>query len=194
MKILKPAVEMLRSLNIRLVIYMDDMLLMADTKQKLTEHVQCALFLLENLGFIINSKKSILQPMQEIKFLGMIVSSLSMDLKFPGEKISKIRLEACCLLHSKQPSAQLLSQLLGKLNAPSLALQMAPLFCRSLLKQTLSGNQQNYQAYNSSAVPSVQNLVRQVRLQTLQSYSRKSIICWDLCPQTCLQAGYHLNL
>ena len=148
-KILKPAIEMLRSLSIRLVIYMDDMLLMADSKQKLTEHVQCTVFLLENLGFIMNSKKSILQPMKEIEFLGMIVSSLSMDLKLPGEKIRKIRLEARRLLHSKQPSAQLLSQLLGKLNATSPALQMAPLFCRSLqicLKQALSDSQQNYQA------------------------------------------------
>ena len=64
--------------------------------------------------------------MKEIEFLGMIVSSLSMDLKFPGEKIRKIRLEACRLLHSKQPLAQLLSQLLGKLNVTSPALQMAP--------------------------------------------------------------------
>ena len=42
-KILKPSVEMLRSLSIRLVIYMDDMLLMASSKQTLTEHVnsQC---------------------------------------------------------------------------------------------------------------------------------------------------------
>jgi len=148
-KILKPAVEMLRSLGIRLVIYMDDMLLMAESKQKLMEHVQSTLFLLENLGFIVNSKKSILSSTQEIEFLGMIVNSLSMDLKLPGDKIRKIRQEAHRLLHLKQPSAQLLSQLLGKLNATSPALQMAPLFCRSLqicLKQALSDNQQDYRA------------------------------------------------
>jgi len=33
-KILKPAMEMLRSLSIRLVVYIDDMLLMAEFKQK----------------------------------------------------------------------------------------------------------------------------------------------------------------
>ena len=32
-KVLKPAVELLRSLGIRLVIYMDEMLLMANSKQ-----------------------------------------------------------------------------------------------------------------------------------------------------------------
>jgi len=98
-KILKPAVEMLRSQGVRLVIYMDDMLLMAESKQKLTEHVQLTLFLLENLGLIVNCKKSILGPSQEIEFLGMIVNSISMDLKLPGEKIRKIRQEAYRLLN-----------------------------------------------------------------------------------------------
>jgi len=59
-KILKPAIKMLRSLSIRLVIYTDDMLLLAESKHKLTEHAQLTLYLLEKLGFIVNSKKSIL--------------------------------------------------------------------------------------------------------------------------------------
>jgi len=88
-KILKPSVEMLRSLGIRLVIYMDDMLLMASSKQTLTEHVQLSIYLLENLGFIINSRKSILCPSQEIEFLGMLLNSSTMEIKLPGEKIKK---------------------------------------------------------------------------------------------------------
>jgi len=79
----------------------------------------------------------------------MIVNSISMDLKFPGEKMRKIWQEAYYLLNQKQPTAQLLSQLLGKLNATCPALQMAPLFYRSLqicLKQTLSDDQQDSQA------------------------------------------------
>jgi len=53
------------------------------------------------------------------------------------------------LLAIEQPSAQLLSQLLGKLNATTPALQMAPLFCRSLqmcLKQALADSDHNYQS------------------------------------------------
>lgn len=117
---------MLRSLGIRLVIYMDDMLLMAISEQQLTEHIQLTLFLLENLGFIINSKKSLLTP---IEFLGMSINLLTMDLKLPGEKIRRIRTEAHGMLVQNHPSAQQLSQLLGKLNATTPALQMVPLFC-----------------------------------------------------------------
>ena len=97
-KLLKLAVEIFRSMGIRLVIYMDDMLLMANTEQQLTEYIQLTLFLLENLGFIINSKKSLLMPTQDIEFLGMSVNSLTMDLKLPGEKIRRIRVEANHLL------------------------------------------------------------------------------------------------
>ena len=93
-KLLKPAIELLRATGIRLVIYMDDMLVMAHSNQMLREHVYQVLFLLENLGFIINSKKSLLSPIQEIEFLGMIVNSQTMEIKLPGQKIKSIRLEA----------------------------------------------------------------------------------------------------
>ena len=148
-KVLKPAIELLRSVGIRLVIYMDDMLIMAHSKEMLREHVYQVLFLLENLGFIVNSKKSLLSPSQEIEFLGMIVNSQTMEIKLPGQKIKKIKQEARQILDHPRPSAQEVSQLLGKLNATSPALQMAPLFCRALqtcLKQALAPNPLNYQA------------------------------------------------
>ena len=147
-KTLKPAIELLRSMGIRMVVYMDDMLLMASSKQMIQEHMYITLFLLENLGFIINHKKSILDPSQEIEFLGMMVNSQTMELRLPGEKIKKIRSEARNILSTATPSARSLAQLLGKLNATTPALQVAPLFCRALqtcLKQALSLGGQDYQ-------------------------------------------------
>ena len=79
----------------------------------------------------------------------MLLNSITMEIKLPGEKIKKIRQEAHRLLAIEQPSAQLLSQLLGKLNTTTPALQMAPLFCCSLqmyLKHALADSQQNYQS------------------------------------------------
>ena len=148
-KVLKPAIELLRAIGIRLVIYMDDMLIMAHSNQMLREQIYQVLFLIENLGFIINSKKSLLSPTQEIEFLGMIVNSQTMEIKLPGQKIKMIRLEARQMLDHPQPTAQRVSQLLGKLNATSPALQMTPLFCcsvQSCLKQALAPNPLNYQA------------------------------------------------
>ena len=160
-KLLKPAIELLKATGIRLVIYMDDMLVMAHSNQMLREHVYQVLFLLENLGFIINSKKSLLSPIQEIEFLGMIVNSQTMEIKLPGQKIKSIRLEARTILDHPRPTAQKVSQLLGKLNATSPALQMAPLFCRPIqtcLKQALAPNPLNYQAVVNLSDQAIEDL------------------------------------
>ena len=48
-------------------------------------------FLLENLGFVINQSKAKLMPTQEIEFLGFSINSTAMELKLPGEKIKEIK-------------------------------------------------------------------------------------------------------
>ena len=73
-------------MGICLVAYMDDTLIMATAVEMLREHIHMMLFLIKNLGFIINSNKSLLTPTQEIEFLGMVVNSQTMDLELPEEK------------------------------------------------------------------------------------------------------------
>ena len=48
---------------------------------------QQTIFLMENLGFVINQKKSQLEPVQKIEFLGLIIDSVSLTLALPTEKI-----------------------------------------------------------------------------------------------------------
>ena len=50
---------MLRKLKIFLIIYMDDMLLMASSMEEISWARDTTLHLLEALGFVINYKKSI---------------------------------------------------------------------------------------------------------------------------------------
>ena len=50
-------------------------------------------FLLKNLGFLL-SQKSVYDPAQAMEFLGMVVDSLAMKLKVPGEKLKKLRQSA----------------------------------------------------------------------------------------------------
>ena len=112
-KTFKPVVETLRSMGLRVVIYIDDTLLMASSNNSLTDHIHLTL---ENTGFVINEKKSLLEPTQEIEFLGMI-NSKEMVISLPGSKIRDIKQEARRLLNHSSPSAQSLSHLIGKLNA-----------------------------------------------------------------------------
>ena len=82
-KIMKPVVASLRSQGVRLIIYLDDILIIASSIETLNRHKTLALSLLESLGFLINYEKSNLTPSQQIVFLGMLVDSASMQFILP---------------------------------------------------------------------------------------------------------------
>ena len=65
-----PVVAFLHQKGVHLVIYIDDVLIMADTKEKAATHLILTLDVLEYLGFLINYEKSIVKPTQQIDFLG----------------------------------------------------------------------------------------------------------------------------
>ena len=75
-KVMKPVVATLRRLGIRVILYLDDMLLMAGSRLATRTHLATALELLSSLGFIVNLEKSILSPTQEIQFLGFTLNSV----------------------------------------------------------------------------------------------------------------------
>ena len=108
------------------------MLILAQTREEATQHLEVLLLLLEALGFMINSKKSHINPAQEIEFLGLTKDSQSLQLRLPDEKIRQIRKEAAQLQLQHSVSACQLSQFLGKLSAASQAMWAAPLFYRAL--------------------------------------------------------------
>ena len=85
-KITKAAVSVLREMSIRLIIYIDDILVMAESETLLRDHVAGIIYLLENLGFVINFPKSLLEPTKVIDFLGFLLDSSRMELKLPGDK------------------------------------------------------------------------------------------------------------
>ena len=105
---------------------------MAETESLLRDHTTAVIYLLENLGFVINHPKSELIPTQEIDFLGFTVNSTKMELKLPSEKIRKIRSDANKALQSHTVSALMLSRIIGKMTAATRAIPMAPLYYRNL--------------------------------------------------------------
>ena len=67
----------------QLIAYMDDILVLVESKELITDHLTGMMYLLENLGLIINQKKSVLSSTQEIEFLGLMVDSQAMELQLP---------------------------------------------------------------------------------------------------------------
>ena len=99
-KILKPVAALLRELDICQIICVNDILLLPETKEKMTSHILGLVFLLEHLGFVVNSDKSVLYPTQEIKFLGLCINLMLMELKLPLLKVKMIRAESNSLMKS----------------------------------------------------------------------------------------------
>ena len=63
-KLLKVPISLLRKLSVRIIIYLDDMLLMASSSEDLLTARDTLIFILQHLGFLINIKKSYLEPSQ----------------------------------------------------------------------------------------------------------------------------------
>ena len=90
-KILKVPILVLRRLMIRVIIYLDDLLILGNNMSEIFMAMDSVIFLLQRLGFVINLKKCVLDPAQEIELLGLTVNSQTMALPLPEEKIGKIK-------------------------------------------------------------------------------------------------------
>ena len=147
-KLLKPVVAYLRTRNIRLLIYLDDILIIGSSVQILREHTALVIELLQNLGFIINYEKSLLTPTPVLEFLGFLINSKTMKFYLPQTKVAKV-LDLCKSLLKENPiSLHLLAQLQGFLESCRPAVWLAPLHFRHLqscLIQQVALNKGSYQ-------------------------------------------------
>ena len=66
---------------------------------------------------MINLKKCLLDPVQEIEFLGLIVNSQTMTLSLPEEKIVKIKDQCLSLYKGSEVSLLDLTKLIGALSS-----------------------------------------------------------------------------
>ena len=90
-KLLKPVVGFLRQVGCSLIIYLDDLLILHQDKDKLQQMVKLICQLFESLGLMVNHKKSILLPTQNLEFLGFNINSQLMQISLPQEKMRKIQ-------------------------------------------------------------------------------------------------------
>ena len=87
-KLLRPVMAYLRSQGMRTVIYLDDILIMAENEAELMVQVRQMTTLLEQLGFTINILKSSPQPVHQITYLGgVVVNSVTMKFLLTEEKV-----------------------------------------------------------------------------------------------------------
>ncbi|XP_050292960.1 uncharacterized protein LOC126733621 isoform X1 [Anthonomus grandis grandis] len=147
-KIMKQVAGFLRKLNILLIFYLDDILLLADSKSQCIKNIKTTTQLLENLGFIININKSVLQPEQTINFFGFSFNSASLKISLPEKNIYSIKQKIKQFKRKIQCTVRVFAQLLGKLVAscPATKYGFAHLKILEIIKH--SAIRSDYQNYN----------------------------------------------
>ena len=137
-KLMKPVFSCLRERGYVSVIYVDDSLLYGDTFEECLENVIVTLQCLQELGFIIHSKKSVLIPTQIIEFLGFIINTMNMTLTLTPKKKNKILNKAKDLL-TKKATIRMVASFIGNLTSSFEAVPMGRLHYRHIeLSKTLS--------------------------------------------------------
>ena len=68
------------------VIFADGIYLQGDTKQERLQNIEATVSLLESLGFGIHEGKYIMNPTQEIDFLGFVFNSVTMTISMTKRK------------------------------------------------------------------------------------------------------------
>lgn len=90
-KLMVTALAPLRKKGVRMVIYLDDILVMEESELRCKNVRDEALRQLVQLGLGINLEKSHLTPTRSLVFLGILVDTQSLMLSLPVEKIAKCR-------------------------------------------------------------------------------------------------------
>ena len=131
-KLMKPMVIQMRNRGVRLIVYLDDILILAQSTQLLRAHMKMVAQMLESLGFKLNLKKCEWEPSQCIEFLGFLVNSTAMTISLPLTKLQKVQKECRALLRRILVTPRQLAQLIGLMTASIPAVAQAPLHYRAL--------------------------------------------------------------
>ena len=160
----KPIAAFLRSRGIRVIFYLDDILVIGKSKDECELNLQTVLTLLQELGFLINWKKSNLCPSQRFLFLGLLWDTTLGQICLPQMKLSKLQALASPMLLSP-PTCRQLQVLLGHMTASIPAVPLIRLHARPL--------QRDLAAVYSSP--------RHVNLQVVLSPGSLESLRWTLC-------------
>ena len=128
------------------VIFVDGVYLQGDTKQECLQNIEATVSLLESLGFAIHEGKYIMNPTQEIDFLGFVFNSVTMTISMTKGKTEAILLKIRRFLKNKSPAIRELASVIGSAISLFPAIPFGKLHYRALEKdkanalKTFAGN------------------------------------------------------
>ena len=135
-KLLKIPIALLWRINVR-IIFFDDMLVMAQMFKEISQAKETSIFLLQNLGFVINFKKLQQTPVKEVEPLWLVKNSVKMILALPQEKVLHIQNKCMQLIASPKTTIMELPKIQGKLSYTAQALLPVKIQCRYFQQQQI---------------------------------------------------------
>lgn len=155
-KMLRPVIRYLRARGIRLMAYLDDIIILARSREeslRITREVRC---LLESIGWLINYEKSSLVPSTSIEYLGFLVDTFEMKLFVPGGKRKQFRNSCVRMLRSqdsgKSSKLRTLASVVGKLQSLAPAVPFCRLHLQDLVqvvRHRLKGERNEFRLWES---------------------------------------------
>ena len=137
----------LRKLSVNTTQYIDDCLVIANSKGKTDSEVreECSrvayalIEILTRLGYTISLRKSCLEPSKHVKFLGFFIDSIRLAYILPEEKKLKFIELRESILAGRMVSVKTLQRFAGKCVSMGLAIPGAKLYCREVNGAISSG-------------------------------------------------------
>ncbi|KAI2653070.1 Transposon Ty3-I Gag-Pol polyprotein [Labeo rohita] len=131
-KCINAALSPLRQSGIRILNYLDDWLVIAQSRDTLENHKCQLLEHLKCLGLTINVQKSKLRPIQNITFLGMDLDSRSMRARLSQERMQSLISSLTSFKPGRVVLLKCFQRLLGRMAAAAVVCQLWLLHMRPL--------------------------------------------------------------
>ena len=160
-KILKPPLTSLHKEGHIVSGYLDDLCLQGSTYEECITNVIDTIKLLEELGFVVHSLKSVLIPSQEIEILGFVINTVSMTVELTLDKKESLSNNCKALLSTPVVLIRELAQVIGKIVSSFPGVMHGPLYYRYLERDktiALRNNQGDFDAYTPLSDEAVSEL------------------------------------
>ena len=158
-QVMKVPVKRWRSRGIQVWVYLDDILVVSQSKARLEKDMETVLKDLEESGLMLNHKKSQLVPSQVLPHLGFVINFKTGRLEIPQEKVRQVKKELGKLVTQSSMSCRKMAAILGTVRSFLTALP----FLRAFTDQMVGFVNQAFTAGWNKALPIPMSLQEQVR-------------------------------
>ncbi len=131
-KYVDAALAPLQLQGIRILNYIDNWLILAQSEKTVVRHRDVVLAHMKELGLKLNAKKSVLSPLQRTTYLGVVWDSTAMQARLSPARIESILMAVARVREVRSLTVKQFQNLLGLMAAASNGINFGLLFMRRL--------------------------------------------------------------